>query len=141
MLIEAEESRKTLDHTEKMERNNEYPNDHCIPLFPEKEPTPRATELAAFMVKVKAGTGNNAATYKLHLEWFGSHNATPYKWIKTRKQIEEIWTQNSVTAASDKAATMRSILRDEHLSTFNMEWKWRRRQVATQQPSKRSKPH
>ena len=62
-----------------MDRNNEYPDDHCISLFPEKGPTPGATELAAFTVKVKAGTGNNAAMYKLHLERFGSHNATPYK--------------------------------------------------------------
>ena len=90
----------------------------CLPLenleFDDhKDPT----SLVTFNLKVVKDTkGVAAAVYKKVVCRFDE--GTPYKWIKVLEGLEEIWRQNSVDKATDRLATIRTILRGEALSSF-----------------------
>jgi len=77
-----------------------------------------ATERISYLLKQRAGaTGSTATTYKMYVHRFCE--GTVQQWITLRKNVEEIWTQNAITAPGDRLATVRAILRGESLTCFN----------------------
>jgi hypothetical protein len=88
----------------------------CLPLVePEKE-TSDETTLVTFSLKVRAGSAATATTYKMKVAKFGS--GTPAIWIEVLNSLNEIWTQNGMTTATDREASVKTILRDDALTAF-----------------------
>ena len=40
------------------------------------------------------------------------------EWLKTIEDIQEVWTQNSISGPTDKVSTVRAILKGESLTAF-----------------------
>ncbi len=76
------------------------------------------TEAISYLLKQRANSTSTASpTYKMYVRRFCE--GTVQEWITTRKALEEIWTQNAITSATDQLATVRAILRGESLTIFN----------------------
>ena len=77
-----------------------------------------ATERISYLLKQRAGaTGSTATTYKMYVHRFCE--GTVQQWITLRKNVEEIWTQNAITAPGDRLANVCTILHGESLTCFN----------------------
>ena len=72
--------------------------------------------MVVFTLKIKAGTGSKDATYKKKVERF--HSGTVADWIEVLDSLDEIWSQNSLIGAADREASIKTILRDEALTSF-----------------------
>jgi hypothetical protein len=94
---------------------------YLTPLLTLVEEVPEDTKKAegiSYVLKQRANsTANNAATYKMVVQRF--NEGTVQQWITVRGKFEEIFTQNSITGATDQLATVRSILRGESLTCLN----------------------
>ena len=73
------------------------------------------TQLITYTLKIRPG-GSKDHTYKKAVRIFSDGTATD--WIDTMRDIETIWTQNSVTGAQDRAAIIKTVLSDEPLAHF-----------------------
>jgi hypothetical protein len=96
-------------------------DDPVIPLVPEPLPSIKddKTKWIQLDLKVKAGsTAQNAAIYKKNIRVFD--DGTPYEWIHFRREIEEVFRQNSVDRASDRVAIISAILKNESLTAFEV---------------------
>jgi hypothetical protein len=58
----------------------------------------------------------SSATYKKYIKKFEGGSAQ--EWIDLQRDIQEIWTQNSITRGTDRASTARALLRGESLTSF-----------------------
>ena len=87
----------------------------CIPLEDQEPIDVDRTQLVTYTLKIRPGGGNDH-TYKKVLRLFSDGSVSD--WIDTTKDIAEIWTQNSVNGPHDKAAIVKTVLRDEALSHF-----------------------
>ena len=84
---------------------------------PPDSETERKEDLVIYQLKVKAtATSASAEKYKLSVRRFSE--GTPRELIVLLESLAEIWTQNSVTSASDRLAIIRTMLRGEALSLF-----------------------
>jgi hypothetical protein len=92
----------------------------CLPLVqPTEEDTKESKdELVVYQLKVKSTdrASTTAEKYKINVRRFS--DGTPQELITLLIKLNEIWTQNSVTGANDRLATIRTILRGEALSLF-----------------------
>ena len=88
----------------------------CIPLEDTEVIDVDRTQLLTYTLKIRPGGGNDH-TYKKVVRLF-SEGTVP-DWIETIKDIKEIWVQNSVNGPHDRAAVIRTILKDEALSHFD----------------------
>ena len=70
-----------------------------------------------FELKTRVGQPETGTKYKKAIRKF--EEGSPQEWIDLLKDLEEIWTQNSVTGGQDKAATVRALLKGESETTFN----------------------
>ena len=89
----------------------------CIPLISPEPEHPGSTESVSFLLKVRAGAAAGGSTYKTLVRRFDE--GTPVEWIATLAALDEIWTQNAVTGAADRAATVRLILWNNALTQFD----------------------
>ena len=87
----------------------------CIPLQDNEVVDVDKTSLVTFQLKIRP-TGANDSTYKKTVRRFSE--GSPNTWIQTIEDIREIWKQNRVQGGSDRAATVRTILRDDALAVF-----------------------
>ena len=88
-----------------------------LPLVEEDVEKDKSTDTIEFMLKQRAGaTAASAPAYKLKVHRFCE--GTVEAWIRVRKAMTELWTQNSMTSASDRVATVQSILRGDSLTVF-----------------------
>ena len=90
-----------------------------LPLVPEETTTLEEKKGTFILMELKAkagATGTNALTYKKHFKLF--EEGSPEEWIVVLKNLEEIWKQNAINTATDKAATVRSLLKGESLTAF-----------------------
>ena len=87
----------------------------CIPLEDEDPIDVDRTQLITYTLKIRPNGGNDH-TYKKVLRLFSDGSVTD--WIETTNYIFEVWTQNSVNGPHDRAAIVKTVLRDEALSTF-----------------------
>jgi hypothetical protein len=69
-----------------------------------------------FRLKVRAGTGSMAPSYKMKVAKF--EDGTPAEWIDVLDALEEIWKHNSMITATDREASIKTILREDALTAF-----------------------
>jgi hypothetical protein len=77
------------------------------------------TDKAAFItfeLKVCAGTGTGTPSYKKFMKTF--EEGSPQEWMDVLTGLKEIWKQNSVNGATDRAATISAILKGDSLTAF-----------------------
>lgn len=82
-----------------------------LPLIPQK--TTKMEEekgrFIAFDLKTRVGQPSDATKYKKYVRKFEEGN--PQEWIDMLRDLEEIWTQNSMTGGTDRASTVRALVR------------------------------
>jgi len=90
-----------------------------IPLVPKKSPdqSNQKDKFISFELKARAGQRDSGSTYKKQVKLFDE--GTPQEWINLRKDLGEIWTQNSISGPVDRKSVARAILRGESLTTFD----------------------
>jgi hypothetical protein len=65
----------------------------------------------AFDLKTKVGQPSDATKYKKYVRKF--EEGYPQEWIDVVRDLEEIWTQNSMIGGTDRASTVRALVRGE----------------------------
>jgi hypothetical protein len=90
----------------------------CLPLeASDKEDKKEESDYVTFTLKVRAGQrGTSAPSYKMKVAKF--EDGTPTEWIEVINALEEIWKQNSLTTASDRQASVNTVLREDALTAF-----------------------
>ena len=89
------------------------------PLVPEKLPT-KEDDKSVFLTlewKTKEGQPDGATKYKKSVRKF--EEGSPQQWIDLIKDLREIWKQNSVKEGSDRAATVRLLVKGESATAFD----------------------
>ena len=89
-----------------------------LPLIPEKLPT-KEDDKASFLtfeLKSKEGQPEGSTKYKKAVRKF--EEGSPQQWIDLLKDLREIWKQNSIKEGSDRAATIRSLVKGESATAF-----------------------
>ena len=91
--------------------------DPVFKLKEEEEPPTEKENSVTYTLKVRANaTGQNIQTYKRILRRF--EEGSPEAFIKTLQGLREIWIQNGVTTASDREATVKTVLKGESWNQF-----------------------
>ena len=89
-----------------------------LPLIPQK--TTKMEEekgrFIAFDLKTRVGQPSDATKYKKYVRKFEEGN--PQEWIDMLRDLEEIWTQNSMTGGTDRASTVRALVHGESAVAF-----------------------
>ena len=90
-----------------------------LPLVPEKLPTKEDDKsiFLTFELKTQEGQPDGATKYKKSIRKF--EEGSPQQWIDLIKDLREIWKQNSVKEGSDRAATVRSLVKGESATAFD----------------------
>jgi hypothetical protein len=70
----------------------------------------------AFDLKTRVGQPSDATKYKKYIRKFEEGN--PQEWIDMLRDLEEIWTQNSMTGGTDRASTVRALVHGESAVAF-----------------------
>ena len=86
-----------------------------IPIKLEKEEEDKSSFIT-FELKSRVGQPADATKYKKHVRKF--EEGTPQQLIDLLKDIEEIWTQNAIIGGTDRASTVRSLVKGESLVSF-----------------------
>jgi hypothetical protein len=71
----------------------------------------------SFKLKSRAGQPARGTTYKKFVHVF--KEGMPQQWINLIRNVEEIWTQNTVNGPSDRTSTIRALLKGESLTAFD----------------------
>ena len=89
-----------------------------LPLIPEKLPT-KEDDKASFLtfeLKSKEDQPEGAIKYKKNVRTF--EEGSPQQWIDLLRDLREIWKQNGILDGSDRAATVRSLVKGESATAF-----------------------
>ena len=70
----------------------------------------------SFELKTRVGQPDAQSKYKKYVRKF--KEGKPQQWIDLKRDINEIWTQNSVNGGTDRASTVRALIRGESLTAF-----------------------
>jgi len=70
----------------------------------------------SFDLKARVAQNETSTKYKKYVRKFDE--GSPQKWIDLVKDITEIWTQNSIAGGTDRASTVRALVRGESLTAF-----------------------
>lgn len=89
-----------------------------LPLLPIKSPglEEEKGRYIAFDLRTRVGQPSDATKYKKYVRKF--EEGSPQEWIDMLKDLEEIWTQNSMTGGTDRASTVRALVRGESAVAF-----------------------
>jgi hypothetical protein len=97
---------------------------HVLPLLPDVLPTKDQdkAKFISFELKSCSGQPAGSTTHKKFVRVF--EEGTPQQWINLIRNIEEIWTQNSVNQNSvngptDRTSTIHALLKGESLMAFD----------------------
>jgi hypothetical protein len=74
------------------------------------------SDYVTFVLKVRAGTGSTAPSYRMKVAKF--EDGTPAEWIDVVNALEDILKQNSMNLAHDCEASIKTILREDALTAF-----------------------
>jgi hypothetical protein len=90
-----------------------------LPLLPEVLPTKDQdkAKFISFELKSRAGQPAGSTTYKKFVRVF--EEGTPQQWIDLIRDVEEIWTQNTVNGPTYRTSTICALLKGESLMAFN----------------------
>ena len=75
------------------------------------------TKIITFDLLVRAGAATTSSKYKKFM--LTSDDGTPSEWLDVLVGVREIWLQNSVNGPSDRAATVRAILKGDSRTAFD----------------------
>ena len=91
-----------------------------LPLVPSKLPSANEDKgkFISFELKTRVGQPENGTNYKKFIQRF--EEGSPQEWIDLSRDLEEIWTQNSMNGGQDRASTIRALLGGETETTFNV---------------------
>jgi hypothetical protein len=67
-------------------------------------------------LKVCAGTGVGTPSYKKHMRTF--NEGTPQEWMESLSGLQEIWQQNAVNGAHNRATTVVAVLKGDSRIAF-----------------------
>jgi hypothetical protein len=83
---------------------------HMLPVLPllPQEVEEEKGKFIAFDLKTRVEQPSDATKYKKYVRKFKERN--PHEWIDMMRDLEEIWTQNSMTGGTDRASTVRAQL-------------------------------
>ena len=86
--------------------------------FRRKNPTKEEDKASflTFELKTKEGQPESSTKYKKTVRKF--EEGSPQQWIDLLKDLREIWKQNSIRDGSDRAATVRSLVKGESATAF-----------------------
>jgi hypothetical protein len=70
----------------------------------------------AFELKTRVGQPSDSTNYKKYVRKF--EEGSPQEWINMLKNLEEIWTLNSMTGGTDRASTVRALVRGKSTVAF-----------------------
>ena len=89
-----------------------------LPLIPHKTTSMEEEKgkYIAFELKTRVGQPSESTKYKKYVRKF--EEGSPQEWIDMLKDLEEIWTQNSMTGGTDRASTVRALVRGESAVAF-----------------------
>ena len=87
-----------------------------LPLIPEKLPSTEEEKGMFLSFELQTRVGQDSTKYKKYVRKF--EEGTPQQWIDLRRDLIEIWTQNSITGGTDRASTVRALVRGESLTAF-----------------------
>jgi hypothetical protein len=89
-----------------------------LPLVLDKLPSidEDKSHFLSFELMTRVGQPATSTKYKKHVRKF--EEGTPQQWIDVLRDMEEIWTQNSVNGGTDRASTVRAVVRGESLTSF-----------------------
>ena len=88
----------------------------CLTLFPKPSQEAEEKDLVEFTMKVRAGSGATAPSYKRRVARFA--NGTPTEWIDLLESLEELFTQNSLTTPDDRDNAIKTVLRGDSLTAY-----------------------
>jgi hypothetical protein len=89
----------------------------CLPLeASDVEDKKEESDYVTFTLKVRAGTGSTAPSYKMKVAKF--EDGTPAEWIDVVNALEEVWKQNYMNLAHEREASIKTILREDALTAF-----------------------
>ena len=88
----------------------------CLTLQPPTKSDVDETEIIELALKLQAGSGTNAPTYKRKVARF--NGGSPAEWIEVLEALDEIFAQNRLTSAQDRENIIRTILRGDSLTAF-----------------------
>jgi hypothetical protein len=74
------------------------------------------SQYISFELRAKIGQPDTSTKYKKYVRKF--KEGTPQMWIDLVKDMTEIWTQNSMGGGTDRASTVRALIRGESLTAF-----------------------
>ena len=89
---------------------------NVLPLIEEVRESPKETDQVQFTLKVKAGSGIKDPIYKIKITRFYSGSVA--EWIEVLEGLEEVWEQNTMSKPSDMEASIKTILRDDALTSY-----------------------
>ena len=89
-----------------------------LPLIPDKLETTddQKSKFVSLELKTRVGQPDNATKYKKFVQKF--EEGTPQQWIDLLRDLNEIWTQNSINGGTDRASTVRALVRGESSTAF-----------------------
>ena len=89
-----------------------------LPLVIESIPTSdeERGQYISFELRARIGQPDTATKYKKYVRKF--EEGTPQMWIDLVRDMTEIWTQNSMNGGTDRASTVRALVRGESLTAF-----------------------
>ena len=89
-----------------------------LPLIPEKLPSKEddKSSFLTFDLNLNEGQNENSTKYKKSVRKF--EEGSPQQWIDLLKDLREIWKQNRIVGASDRVATVRSLVKGESATAF-----------------------
>ena len=89
-----------------------------LPLVPERLSTKEEdkSKFVTFELKAQVGQPDTGTKYKKTVRKFDE--GTAQQWIDVLRDLQEIWKQNSIQDGSDRAATVRVIVKGESMVAF-----------------------
>ena len=89
-----------------------------LPLVPLKIPSVEDEKgmFWVFELKTRVGQPADSTKYKKYVRKF--EEGTPQQWIDLLKDLDKIWTQNSMTGGTDRASTVRAVVKGESGVSF-----------------------
>ena len=89
---------------------------NCLPLIEEERDDPKESDQVQLTLKVKAGSGVKDPVYRIKIPRF--YLGTVSEWIEVLDALEEVWEQNTLNKPSNIEASIKTILRNDALTTY-----------------------
>jgi hypothetical protein len=85
-----------------------------LPLIPLKLASAKDEKgkFISFELMTQVGQPTTGTKYKKQVRKF--EEGTPQQWIDFLRDLQEIWTQNSIVGGTDRASTVRAVVKGEH---------------------------